>query len=298
MRVDRVLHRERVQVELAPQRVELLLGRLVQPDPDERARLVAHVVGVLELHLAVAPLALLVDRAVDDHRSGFLRSRRASSIACSRSLGLAGVRGLLELGEQAPELRARARCRARPRARRRAPAAAGGPLRRHSSAAAISSSASSRWASIARSAFLAAGGEPVRARQQRHLHLHRRGPLQVAVDAAAVERALVDEEAEHEVVAGHALEEAAEALARAQAAADVAHHLLAQPVVAHEGHAAVVAHVVRGGLADVVQERAEAQRLAARELVASGSSSSSRSSPRAPRPPARPGARSTSSVWP
>ena len=46
-----------------------------------------------------------------------------------------------------------------------------------------------------------------------------------------------------------------------------AHHLLPQPVVAHEGHAAVLAHVVGGGLADVVQERAEAERLAAGELV-------------------------------
>ena len=69
------------------------------------------------------------------------------------------------------------------------------------------------------------------------------------------------------MVAGHALEEAAEALARPEPAADLAHHLLAKPVVAHEGHAAVLAHVVGGGLADVVQERAEAKRLPAGELV-------------------------------
>ena len=37
--------------------------------------------------------------------------------------------------------------------------------------------------------------------------------------------------------------------------------------MAHEGHAAVLAHVVGGGLADVVEKRAEAERLAARELV-------------------------------
>ena len=47
----------------------------------------------------------------------------------------------------------------------------------------------------------------------------------------------------------------------------LAHHLLAEPVVADEGHAAVRAHVARRGLADVVQERAEAERLAACELV-------------------------------
>ena len=54
---------------------------------------------------------------------------------------------------------------------------------------------------MARSAFLPAGGEPVGARQERHLDLHGRGALEVAVDRAPVERALVHEEAEHEVVA-------------------------------------------------------------------------------------------------
>ena len=114
---------------------------------------------------------------------------------------------------------------------------------------------------------LAARGEPVGAGQERHLDLDRRGPLQVAVDRAAVERALVHEEAEHEVVAGHPLEEAAEPLARPEPAADLPHHLLAEAVVAHEGHAAVVADVVGGRLPDVVEERSEAERLAARELV-------------------------------
>ena len=77
----------------------------------------------------------------------------------------------------------------------------------------------------------------------------------------------MDEEAEHEVVAGEPVEEAAEALARAQAAAELAHHLLAEPSWPDEGHAAVRAHAARGRLADVVQQRAEAERLAARELV-------------------------------
>ena len=35
--VDRVLDRELVEVELAAHAVELLLGRLVQPEPHERA---------------------------------------------------------------------------------------------------------------------------------------------------------------------------------------------------------------------------------------------------------------------
>ena len=47
-----------------------------------------------------------------------------------------------------------------------------------------------------------AGGEPVGAREQRDLDLDRRGGVEVAVDGAPVERTLVDEEAEHEVVAG------------------------------------------------------------------------------------------------
>ena len=54
VRIDGVLHGQRVQVELAFQRVELLRRRLVQPDPDEVAVLPALPVGVLELHRAVA----------------------------------------------------------------------------------------------------------------------------------------------------------------------------------------------------------------------------------------------------
>src|SRR4029450_12406149 len=76
--------RERMEVELALQRVELLLGRLIQPDPDEPARLVPPVVGVLELALAVAPYTVLVDRAVDDHCWELSLSRRPSSTASSR----------------------------------------------------------------------------------------------------------------------------------------------------------------------------------------------------------------------
>ena len=113
----------------------------------------------------------------------------------------------------------------------------------------------------------AARGEPVGARQERHLDLDGRGAREVAVDRAAVERPLVHEEAEHQVMPGHGREEAAEPLARAQAPAHLTHHLLTQPVVPQEGHAPVIAHVVRGRLADVVEQRTEAERLAARELV-------------------------------
>ena len=76
------------------------------------------------------------------------------------------------------------------------------------------------------------------------------------------------EEAEHEVVASEPADEAGEALAGAQPAAQLADHLLADGVVAHEGDAAAGEHVARGRLADVVQQRAEAQRLGAGELVA------------------------------
>ena len=71
----------------------------------------------------------------------------------------------------------------------------------------------------------------------------------------------MDQEAEHEVGAGEPLEEAAEALARAQAAAELAHHALAELVVADERHPAVRAHAARGRLAHVVEERAEPDRL-------------------------------------
>src|SRR3954447_2819234 len=162
--------------------------------------------------------------------------------------------------------------------------ARGGPLARHSSAATISSRPSSRWTSMARSAFLprgpgvagasvarsgvlAARGEPVGARQHRDLDLYRLAAAQVAVDRRLVERALVHEEAEHEGVARDRAEELAQLLARAQPAADARDHLLAHGVVADERDAAVRQHLACGRLRDVVGERAEAERLGARELV-------------------------------
>ena len=164
--------------------------------------------------------------------------------------------------------RGRARCPARAPARRRAAAAAAARRRASRAPRAISSRASSRCAAVACLGLAAPGGQPVGAGEQRHLHLHRLGALEVAVDLAAVERALVDEEAEHEVVAGQGARRSAPG-ARSCAGAGRASRTisLAQAVVAHEGDAPVGADLARGGLADVVQQRAEAQRLAARELV-------------------------------
>ena len=71
-------------------------------------------------------------------------------------------------------------------------------------------------------------------------------------------------------MAGQRREEAGKARAGAQAAADITHHGLPHAVVAHEGDAAVGAYGPGGRLADVVQQRAEAQRAQAGELVREG----------------------------
>jgi hypothetical protein len=65
--LDCVLDRELVELELAPDRVELLHRRLDQPDPGEPAdtrRLCAHA-GYLPVPLEPVPLS--VNGAVDDH---------------------------------------------------------------------------------------------------------------------------------------------------------------------------------------------------------------------------------------
>src|SRR3954451_14045251 len=67
---------------------------------------------------------------------------------------------------------------------------------------------------------LATRREAVGAAQDRHLDLDRRAGAQVAVDRGPVERPLVHEEAEHEVVARDRAEELAQPLARTQAPAD------------------------------------------------------------------------------
>src|SRR5215211_2114006 len=57
---------------------------------------------------------------------------------------------------------------------------------------------------------LAARGQAVRAREKRDLDLHRGRAVEVAVDHLARQRARVDQEAEHQVMAGEPLEEAAQ----------------------------------------------------------------------------------------
>ena len=84
--VDGVLDCQRVEDELALERIELPLSRLVEADPGELPRLPAGLVGVVQLHLTVAAAAILVDGAVDDHKPGLSRSLRASSSACARSV--------------------------------------------------------------------------------------------------------------------------------------------------------------------------------------------------------------------
>jgi hypothetical protein len=65
--VDGVLDGQLVKVELAPDRLELGLVRLVQADPDKGVVGVAGLVRLVESDFARPPLTVLVDRAVDDH---------------------------------------------------------------------------------------------------------------------------------------------------------------------------------------------------------------------------------------
>ena len=67
MRLDGVLDGELVEAELPPDGVELVLGRLVEADPGEAARLAARLVGFLERDVTGVAVAVHVDRAVDDH---------------------------------------------------------------------------------------------------------------------------------------------------------------------------------------------------------------------------------------
>jgi hypothetical protein len=69
VRLDRVLDGELVEREVALHRIELLDGRLVETEPDERVPLTARLGRVHDRQLAGAPAALLVDGAVDDHRA-------------------------------------------------------------------------------------------------------------------------------------------------------------------------------------------------------------------------------------
>jgi hypothetical protein len=65
--VNGVLHGQLVEVELAPDRLELGLVGFVQADPDEGVLGGGGLVGLVQGELARPALAVLVDRAVDDH---------------------------------------------------------------------------------------------------------------------------------------------------------------------------------------------------------------------------------------
>ncbi len=65
--VDGVLDGQLVEAELAPDRVELGLVGLVQTDPDKGVLGAAGLIGLVQGQLARLALAVLVDRAVDDH---------------------------------------------------------------------------------------------------------------------------------------------------------------------------------------------------------------------------------------
>jgi hypothetical protein len=70
VRVVRVLDREIVQAELLLQLHQQLLARLVQPDPEERVRLLQHVRDLLELDRRHALALRVVRHAVHHHGLG------------------------------------------------------------------------------------------------------------------------------------------------------------------------------------------------------------------------------------
>ena len=93
MGLDGVLDGELVEVELVPHRVELGLVGLVQPDPDEGVLGEAGLVRLVEGQLARPALAVLVDRAVDDHACIVPHPMAATwQKASSRRVALAALR--------------------------------------------------------------------------------------------------------------------------------------------------------------------------------------------------------------
>ena len=139
---------------------------------------------------------------------------------------------------------------------------------RHASASAASSRASSRCASTASVRVRSpAGREPVGDRQHRHLELDRLARAHVAVHVPARQRPLVHEEAEPQVMLRQRGDVVGQRGARVQPPDHVARHAGADAVVAPEQHAALGVDRPRRRLAGVVQQRSEAQRLPARELV-------------------------------
>lgn len=67
MRVDRVLHGQRMEFELAGKIDDLVGRRLVQPDPHERVRRRPRLVDLVQVESAALAGTLHVERAVDDH---------------------------------------------------------------------------------------------------------------------------------------------------------------------------------------------------------------------------------------
>jgi hypothetical protein len=63
----RILHRELMEAELAPDGIELVLRRLEEPDPGEAAVDAAGLIRLIQIELARPADALLVDGHVDDH---------------------------------------------------------------------------------------------------------------------------------------------------------------------------------------------------------------------------------------
>ena len=106
MRVDRVLDRQLVQLELAAHGVELLDRRLEEPDPDEGVGVAGRVVGVLESELALTAASVLVHGAVDDH-----------PLIISSAAAVAGVRPWTRRARTCPSATRRADGRATARAR-------------------------------------------------------------------------------------------------------------------------------------------------------------------------------------
>jgi hypothetical protein len=93
VRGDGVLDGQFVEVEFAPDRVEL---GLVQADPDEGVVGAAGLIGLVEGQFARPSLAVLVDRAVDDHAGIVPEPPRPAPAtrqkASSRRVALAALR--------------------------------------------------------------------------------------------------------------------------------------------------------------------------------------------------------------
>ena len=114
---------------------------------------------------------------------------------------------------------------------------------------------------------LPAGGQPVGGGEHSHLELHRLARTHVAVHVPAIQRALVHEEAEAQMMLRQRRGVVGQRGAAVQPPHDVARHAGADAVVTPEQHPALRGDGPRGRLAGVVQQRSQAQGLPARELV-------------------------------